>query len=541
MGQETQKQRRRPNGGRESAPRDPNTYPCYRRGRGESREKGGECWRAGKGGIVEVEGGRLDDDEGGGMAAENRRRMMGGVLGPRTSTGNGGVSERKSGRGRELTSGSSTPHDLSTVSCDNETDGDVIPTCPRRGLRRWGGPNRSRRRVSRGRRWRRLGPPELDDDDDDRWRCCRRGGLSQSLSSSSAPRAHDPAASSGVRARRWKTAGPLDLDIGDGVGGGFGGNRRLLSLSSVGPFVVEEKEGRRCGGMRVGQLKWSEKARHKPRFVSCLFPPPPTNQLAFPHSAAPPSSSTTTPPPTPTTKTTIPGETASAGVVNIEIEPARRFSTTGSNFGSGRGIVGARRRRRTTTTGRAPHDDGSANGVVVVELWRSQPTPTPTSRNSTAGHAGTAPTAETTTGTCGMTSPSFPSSRETVLRSLGVLLPPVSSRPFPPFLPLTPRFPMLVRARGTPPIALLRFPAATPPPSSSSARPPSPLPTPPFPARQHSPPFSLLSPRPLPQQGYVLGSLGADSRPPFGRRRCFWVSRTHFIFYLFYFVYFYVY
>ena len=59
MGLGTQKQRRRPNGGRESALMDPNTYPCYWRGRGERGEKGGACWRAGKGGVGGVRvGGR---------------------------------------------------------------------------------------------------------------------------------------------------------------------------------------------------------------------------------------------------------------------------------------------------------------------------------------------------------------------------------------------------------------------------------------------------------------------------------------------------
>ena len=90
----------------------------------------GGCWGAEKGGIVEVEGGRLDDDEGGAMAADNHMRRMVGVLGPKASTGNEGVRERKSGRGRELTIGSSIPHGLSTAASDNETDGDVITNVP---------------------------------------------------------------------------------------------------------------------------------------------------------------------------------------------------------------------------------------------------------------------------------------------------------------------------------------------------------------------------------------------------------------------------
>ena len=85
------------------------------------------CWGAGKGGVGEVEGGRPDDDDGGRTVAENCRRMIGGVLPPKTSTRNGGVSERKGGRGQELTAGNSTPQHLSTVSWDNENDGDVVP------------------------------------------------------------------------------------------------------------------------------------------------------------------------------------------------------------------------------------------------------------------------------------------------------------------------------------------------------------------------------------------------------------------------------
>jgi hypothetical protein len=76
----------------------------------------GKGWRAGKDSVREAEGGWPDDDDGGGMAAENRRRRMGGVLRPKSSTGNGGVSERKGGKGRELTCGSRAPTDLSTVS-----------------------------------------------------------------------------------------------------------------------------------------------------------------------------------------------------------------------------------------------------------------------------------------------------------------------------------------------------------------------------------------------------------------------------------------
>ena len=49
---------------------------------------------------------------------------------PRTSMGNRGVSRRKGGRGRELTGGNSTHHDLRTVPRDNENDGDVVPHVP---------------------------------------------------------------------------------------------------------------------------------------------------------------------------------------------------------------------------------------------------------------------------------------------------------------------------------------------------------------------------------------------------------------------------
>jgi hypothetical protein len=80
-----------------------------------------------------------------------------------------------------------------------------------------------------------------------------------------------------------------------------------------------------------------------------------------------------------------------------------------------------------TKTSIASHDDGSPNGVVVVELWRSQLTPAPTSRNSTWGVVWTVTTAEPTMGMSGMTSPSFLLSQETVLRSFGALLPQVSS------------------------------------------------------------------------------------------------------------------
>jgi hypothetical protein len=44
--------------------------------------------------------------------------------------GNQGVSGRKGGRGRELTGGNNTPHDLGTVSRDNKNDGDVVPHVP---------------------------------------------------------------------------------------------------------------------------------------------------------------------------------------------------------------------------------------------------------------------------------------------------------------------------------------------------------------------------------------------------------------------------
>ena len=52
---------------------------------------------------------------------------MGEVLRARTSMGNGWVSGRKGGRGRELTAGNSAPQHLSTASWDDENDGNVIP------------------------------------------------------------------------------------------------------------------------------------------------------------------------------------------------------------------------------------------------------------------------------------------------------------------------------------------------------------------------------------------------------------------------------
>ena len=58
--------------------------------------------------------------------AGNRRRAMGGVPRARRAWEMGGVSGRKSGRGRELTAGNSSPQDLSTVSWDNQTNRDVV-------------------------------------------------------------------------------------------------------------------------------------------------------------------------------------------------------------------------------------------------------------------------------------------------------------------------------------------------------------------------------------------------------------------------------
>jgi hypothetical protein len=87
----------------------------------------GEYWGVGKGGVGEAEGGQPDDDDRGEMAVENHRSMIGGVLQPKTSTVNGGVSERKGGRGRELNFGSSAPNDLSMVSWGNKHDGNVVP------------------------------------------------------------------------------------------------------------------------------------------------------------------------------------------------------------------------------------------------------------------------------------------------------------------------------------------------------------------------------------------------------------------------------
>jgi hypothetical protein len=77
--------------------------------------------------VGEVEGGWSANDDGGWMVAGNDMGMMGGSLQPRTSMKNGGVSERKGGRGRELTAGNSTPQHLSTASWDDENDRNVIP------------------------------------------------------------------------------------------------------------------------------------------------------------------------------------------------------------------------------------------------------------------------------------------------------------------------------------------------------------------------------------------------------------------------------
>jgi hypothetical protein len=42
--------------------------------------------------------------------------------------GKWGVSQRKSGRGRQLTGGNSAPYNFSRASHDNGNDGDVIPS-----------------------------------------------------------------------------------------------------------------------------------------------------------------------------------------------------------------------------------------------------------------------------------------------------------------------------------------------------------------------------------------------------------------------------
>ena len=89
-------------------------------------------------------------------------------------------------------------------------------------------------------------------------------------------------------------------------------------------------------------------------------------------------------------------------------------------------------------TGRAPpHDDSSANDVVVVvELSRSRLAPVPTSRNSTAGPVEAAITAETMTGTCDTMSPSVSLSLVALLRPWGAAAAD-GEFPSPPALPLS--------------------------------------------------------------------------------------------------------
>jgi hypothetical protein len=191
--------------------------------------------------------------------------------------------------------------------------------------------------------------------------------------------------------------------------------------------------------------------------------------------------------------TTPPTKTAPSAGLKYRDRAAPPFFNNGlkrRNWQQDRGRLAPNTKK---TTGRASHDDCSASGGSVVELWWSQPAPAPTLRNSTAGLVGTAPTAEAIAGMCGTTWPSFLLPQEPVLKSLGPLLPKVSSRPLPPFLSLTPPFTVLALGRRTPPIILPRFSATVSPPSWSSGCPPSTSPTPAFPAPQY-PPSTLPAP-----------------------------------------------
>ena len=124
------------------------------------------------------------------------------------------------------------------------------PTRPSRDLRRWCGPSPSRRRVSRGRRRRPLRPPELDDDN----------AVDAAIVVGGSP-------SLRIRLRRYAPAIPQP----DPVFGAVVGKRRTGSILTLGTpkaavwagivvfvvpvvalVVVEEREGRRCGGVRVG-------------------------------------------------------------------------------------------------------------------------------------------------------------------------------------------------------------------------------------------------------------------------------------------------
>ena len=87
-----------------------------------------------------------------------------------------------------------------------------------------------------------------------------------------------------------------------------------------------------------------------------------------------------------------------------------------------------------TTTRMASQEDCSANGVVVVELQRSQSAPAPTSRDSTAGPIGTTTMAKATSRMSGMAFVSMSSSQDAMLRPWGVLRVQVSAPPLPLFL-----------------------------------------------------------------------------------------------------------
>ena len=190
------------------------------------------------------------------MAAGNRRRMMGGVLQPRTSTRNWVISERKGGRGRELTSGNSTPQHLSTASWDDGNDGDdgnVVGHVPVVGSAVGWGHNQARRRVLRSRRRRRLGVPELDDDAAVGAAAATRGSPSGLLR----VRRHAltilqpvPAFELMIEERRCRSISTMGASLAAVLAG------IVVSCAAVvGPVVTVEGERRGYRELRVGQLE----------------------------------------------------------------------------------------------------------------------------------------------------------------------------------------------------------------------------------------------------------------------------------------------
>ena len=193
----------------------------------------------------------------------------------------------------------------------------------------------------------------------------------------------------------------------------------VVLLLVVSPIVVVSRKMRRCGGSRVGELGIGGAKPRKPKLLRL------TNSLfatALPlllhnndgaHDGNPADDDSR-----PNRRQRQPQSRDRALPPFVNDGLKRRFQ---------RHYRGRVAPETKTTTSIASHDNGSPNGVVVVELWRSQPTPAPTSRNSTWGVVWTVTTAEPTMGMSGMTSPSFLLSQETVVRSFGALLPQVSS------------------------------------------------------------------------------------------------------------------